>query len=259
MPSRARAVLLERSGVDLTRVREVVLAGYPQGRLLLLRGGVDAPVVVARAAGAGDGPSPASQVLEGGSVFPVWTGHRDSVPALAAALAQDTLLYAEWEPPQARALLNYLQGGGVARPPSALAGLDQRALVARVGDRPMAAFWPLPLGLPADSPAGALLARERCLGLGLGAVDSAVAAVDVELRAELPPGASANLERLVQVVARDPLGASLGLLPDGQRVDVFDQGARLTLRFDMAALSRGLPLLLAEAPWLDIRSAAHSQ
>lgn len=232
--------LATRTGVDVRRATEAVVAEYPSGVLLLVRGPFVAAELVAEAEvrmGVVESRSDTPFVRRGGLFG---TDHRELV-----AIGPDVLVVATDVEPLS-ALLACVTA--MRRRPDA--SRECRPAIRRGPLRsahargPLVVYAPAHVDLPPGLGASLLLAEERELAVDASPSGSVVA-VELDVRGEFPPHAEDNFRALWGSLARSELGAVIGLdaRADGPRIQRTADGVRVATELPVDGLVRGLRTL----------------
>lgn len=229
----------QRTGVDPRRLTELLLVDHPDGRVVLARGDMDAAFAIREA---GERMAPLESSTD--QPFVRRAGFLGSRRVDLAALGPHTVVWVEGTPQlAARVLALALRPS--AEGPRALRAADVCELRGSVADAPLVLLGLRPLGLPARTGIGILLARQRTLVAAAYPEESAVVAV-AELRGEFPPGAEENFRALARALAESDLGVMLGLrdaLPS-LRIETQESRVALQVELDPVLLAAGLRVLL---------------
>jgi hypothetical protein len=236
----------QHTGVDPRRVIEAVWVEHPEGRMMIVRGDLDASLAVREA---GERMAPLEASVEAPTVRRA--GFLGPRRLELAALGTDTVLWVEGTPQLAAYVL-----ASARRPPDrrrhALEGDRLGDLRAAHDEAHAVLLVPVPLGLPLETGIGILLAQEEALAAAAYPVEDAVRVV-VDLRGEFPEGAEQNFRAFVGALAESPLGEVAGVNDALGSLRIQSEEERVVLQLDLdpAQLSRGLRvLLLAELPEL---------
>lgn len=225
----------ERTGVDLRAVSELVVAGYPDGRVAIARGPFDAIMAVREA---GERMAPVEARSDDPVIRRVGFLGRGRIDA--SALDEDTILHVDGPPHLAADVLVAAGTVGEERG-DALA----RCVLEGHADAPIVLCAPRPLGLPGDTGIGVLLAREETLVASVRPADGRLA-LRAEMRGEFPPGVDENLRAFVESVAHSDLGGALGIreaLPTLQ-IEAEEGHVTLSASLDPGVVAAGLRALL---------------
>ena len=230
-----------RTGVDPRAIRELVLGVGEDGRVVLARGPFDAPFVVMEA-----GARMAPIESEVDEPFVRRAGFIGDRRVDLAAPASDALMWVDGTPQLAASVLR--RGRRDAdRSASALDEGLARAVRRASGSAPFVLIAPRPLGLPADSGIGLLLAREEAMAVWASPAGDDALELQMEMRGEFPPGATANFRALAESLAASDLGASVGAVEalETLELDVDRERVRARCRVRAAVLAAGLRVLLS--------------
>jgi len=224
-----------RTGVDPRQLDELVLAEHPQGRFAIARGPIDA-IFAVREAGARMAP------IESSADAPLYrrAGFLGDGRTEVIALAEDVILRVEGTPQLTAAILAIARIPPVARTP-AFDPADR----ADHADAPIALYAPHPLGLPADTGIGLLLAREERMAASARPEDGALRLI-AEFTGEFPPESQENFRAFAESIAASDFGAALGArdaLPS-LRIEAQDDRVRLSATVDPRVLATGLRAML---------------
>lgn len=191
-----------RTGVDPRRLERLLIAVSPGGTLILARGLRDAEFAVREA---GQRMAPLESSVD--EPFVRRAGFIGARRADMAAIDPHTLAWIDGSPQLAAATLAAARRPEAERPRP----LDGRVeLRAEVADAPFAMLAPRPLGLPADTGIGMLLAREEALAVAARIDDEGALALEALLVGEFPPGAHENFRAFAESIAESDLGGALG-------------------------------------------------
>lgn len=224
-----------RTGVDLRRLDELILAEHPQGRFAIARGPIDA-IFAVREAGQRMAP------IESSADAPLYrrAGFLGESRAEVVALSEDVILRVEGTPQLTAAILAIARIPPVARTP-AIDGAD----IEDHADAPIALYAPHPLGLPADTGIGLLLAREERMTASVRPEQDALRII-AEFTGEFPPESHDNFRAFAESIAASDFGAALGArdaLPS-LRIEAQDDRVRLSATVDPRVLASGLRAML---------------
>lgn len=224
-----------RTGVDPRLLDELILAEHPHGRFAIARGPIDAIFAVREA---GERMAP----IESSSDAPLFrrAGFLGESRTEVVALSEDVILRVEGTPQLTAAILAIARVPPIARTPA----FDPSELEGHV-DSPIALYAPHPLGLPADSGIGLLLAREEQMAASIRPEEDALR-VTAEFTGEFPPESHENFRSFAESIAASDFGAALGArdaLPS-LRIEAQDDRVRLSATVDPHVLAAGLRAML---------------
>lgn len=227
-----------RTGIDPRELQELIFAQHPDGRVVLVRGPIDAPFAVREA---GERMAP----LESSVDEPIVrrAGFLGSHRSDVAALADDVVVWVDGTPQLAAVVLAAARREEADRPdPLAGACAD---IHAELASAPLVVYAPQPLGLPGDTGIGLLLAREEALGASMAAGDEELQ-LRVELRGEFPPNSHENFRALAESLAASDFGAALGARDALPSLRIQTEEGRVSLWAEVApqVLVSGLRALL---------------
>ena len=227
-----------RTGIDPRELEEVVFVEHPDGRIVMVRGPIDAPFAVREA---GERMAP----LESSVDEPVVrrAGFLGSRRSDVAALAEDVVVWVDGTPQLAAAVLaSARRAQGDRVDPLGGASADIRR---ELSSAPLVLYAPRPLGLPGDTGVGVLLAREEALGASMTAADGELL-LRAELRGEFPPNSHENFRALAESLAASDFGAALGARDALPSLRIQTEDGRVSLRAEVPpqVLVSGLRALL---------------
>lgn len=236
----------QHTGIDPRELDELVWAELDEGSLCVIRGPFNAPLAVAEM---GRQMLP----LESSSEEPFLRrgGHYAGARRDLMSLSNETLVAVTGAPPLSRELLERIASDqrdlDARRDPSNPAIASGSGFNGWRGDRdaPFIVVVPGPLGLPADSGVGLLLARERTLTVSVTPDGAGAVLLQIDLEGEFPPGADRNFRALAESLAATDLGAALGMRDALSSLSIAADDAHVSLRAMLPArvLAAGLRVL----------------
>ncbi len=232
-----RAKLEARLGAALDDFQEVVVADSDEGRLIVVRGNIDAHAMVEKA-----GERMTDVERKRGPPFTYRRGHIGAHLWDISAARDDMLVATRARgertspPPRPLALATDADGSPFDVP-------SIEALRATHSPAPVAGYILHPISTAEASNAALLLSRQRALAMSISPLDISRLRLSVSLLGAFPPGAVENFRAWVGSIAQSPFGLMLGLhkaLESFEVVAPHDDRIDLDLSINADHLGEGL-------------------